>query len=94
MPTSSVARLHRPNQLDYDSKVESRLFDFFHRARPWYRKLWSIGTVLGIKEVVEYSLVRRESQTPPNGLEFVCETMLREVNQDPGCQPYANQIIT
>lgn len=74
---------------DHGAKTVARLFDFLHRRTPWHRRLWSIGTVLGLLEVVEYSRVRREGNLPPDGLSFVAATMRREIALDPGAAPFA-----
>jgi hypothetical protein len=68
------------------------LFDFLHRRTPWHRRLWSIGTFLGLEEVVEYSRVRREANLPPDGLKHVAASMRREIALDPGAAPVADQI--
>ena len=63
----------------------SRLKDFFARRTSWHRRLWSIGTVLGLQEVLEYTdacLNQRERDT--RGLRFVVKAARRETRRDPG----------
>src|SRR5664280_2123689 len=76
----------------YADKTIARLFDFLHRRTPWHRRLWGVGTVLGLHEVVEYSRVRREANVPPDGLKFVAATMRREIALDPGSSPFVAEI--
>ncbi len=72
--------------------VVFRLFDFLHRRTPWHRRLWTIGTVLSLQEVVEYSRIRRESRTPADGLVYVCKAAKREVAHDPAAAAYIGEI--
>lgn len=37
----------------YDNHVAARLLDFFGTGTPWQRRLWVIGLVLGIRELLE-----------------------------------------
>lgn len=74
------------------TKMTARLFDFLHRRTPWHRRLWSIGTVLGLHEVVEYSRIRREASVPPDGLKYVAATMRREITLDPGAAPFVRDL--
>lgn len=74
------------------SKIAARLFDFWHRRTPWHRRLWAIGTVSGLREVAEYSEVRRAGNLPAEGLLFVCQSMRREVDRDPAAAPFSAEI--
>lgn len=78
---------------DYGLLMAARLFDFLHRRTPWHRRLWGVGTVLGLHEVVEYSRVRRQANLPPDGLKYVAATMQREIIQDPGSTPFVDEIV-
>ena len=65
--------------------VSSRLCDFFAERAPWHRRLWSIGVVLGLHEVLEYAddcIAGRAQNT--EGLQFVLQAARREVCRDPG----------
>ncbi len=64
--------------------VVARLFDFFHRRTPWHRRLWSIGTVLRIREVVEYSEGVHEHGLPDQGLKYAAGRAVETVDSDPG----------
>lgn len=73
--------------------VCSRLRDFFARNAPWHRRLWSIGTVLRLREVLEYAdgcLTGRSPST--EGLNFVVGSASREVGRDPGVAHLATEI--
>ena len=73
--------------------VCSRLRDFFAERAPWQRRLWSIGTVLGLRELLEYAddcLAGRASNT--EGLRFVVGTARREVGRDPGVAHLATEL--
>ena len=55
-----------------------------HNA-PWHRRLWSIGTVLGLHEVLEYADACLTGRSPTTeGLRFVVGSNRREVARDPG----------
>lgn len=80
-----------PSPTDFDL-VCSRLRDFFAERAPWHRRLWSIGVVLGLQEVLEYAhdcMAGRASNT--EGLNFVVGTARREVNRDPGVAHLASE---
>ena len=73
--------------------VCSRLRDFFAERAPWHRRLWSIGVVLGLQEVLEYAedcMAGRASNT--EGLKFVVGTARREVVRDPGVAHLASEL--
>ena len=75
------------------SVLHSRLADFFAHRTPWHRRLWSIGTVLGLREVVEYAdacLVGQVANT--EGLRFVASSAGREVDRDPGVSHLAVEL--
>lgn len=74
------------------SQTVARLFDFFQTSAPWHRRLWGIGTVLGLNEVVEYSRIQREGGLSPQGVQYVATTMLREIHLDPASKPFADEI--
>ncbi len=77
---------------DFDL-ICSRLRDFFAERAPWHRRLWSIGLVLGLQEVLEYAddcLAGRASNT--EGLKYVAETAHREAGRDPGVAHLASEL--
>lgn len=75
------------------SVLHSRLADFFAYRTPWHRRLWSIGTVLGLREVVEYADACRVGRVPnTEGLRFVASSAGREVGRDPGVSHLAVEL--
>lgn len=71
-------------------KIIARLLEFFHRRKPWHRRLWGVGTVLALSEVIEYAGHCIEgSHQNTEGLRFVVATVRREVQRDPGLAPLA-----
>ena len=42
-------------QTDDLTTLLARMRDYFALRTPWHRRLWTIGTVLGLREVQEYA---------------------------------------
>ena len=87
-----MAETQAPSLTDFEL-VCSRLRDFFAHSAPWHRRLWSIGTVLSLREVLEYAdgcLAGPEPRT--EGLRFVVASTRREVVRDPGVAPLATEL--
>ena len=79
-----VNEVQAPTPTDFDLAC-SRLSDFFAHNAPWHRRLWSIGTVLGLHEVLEYADACLTGRAPTTeGLRFVVGSNRREVGRDPG----------
>ncbi len=77
---------------DFDL-ICSRLRDFFARNGTWHRRLWGIGTVLSLREVLEYAESCLTGRSPnTEGLKFVVDTASREVNRDPGVAHLAAEL--
>ena len=73
--------------------VRSRLRDFFARNAPWHRRLWGIGTVLSVREVLEYANGCLTGRSPSTeGLRFVVGSASREVGRDPGVAHLATEL--
>lgn len=64
--------------------IFGRLGNFFHRATPWTRALWGIGTPLGLEEVVEYADVARQANESNAGLIYSATALTSRVRRDPG----------
>lgn len=74
-------------------KVIGRLLEFFHRRKPWHRRLWSIGTVLSLQEVREYGQLCLEGVHPTtDGLRYVVSSARREIQRDPGVAQLATEL--
>lgn len=73
--------------------VSDRLREFCNHKALWHRRLWNVGTVLCLREVVEYAESCIDSTSPnTEGLRYVVETGRREVKRDPGVAHLAGQI--
>ena len=73
--------------------VRSRLRDFFARNAPWHRRLWGIGTVLSLREVLEYANGCLTGRSPSTeGLRFVVGSASREVGRDPSVAHLATEL--
>ena len=65
--------------------VVARLDEFFAQRTPWHRRLWTVGTVLGLKEAAEYAAACIDGAVQSTeGLRFVVASCRREVDRDPG----------
>lgn len=64
--------------------VVARLLELFDQRTSWHRGLWQVGTVVGLHEVLEYADVVRQQGTPPEGLRFAMNSMVRQVERDAG----------
>ena len=59
--------------------------DYFALRTPWHRRLWTIGTVLGLREVRQYAeACLNGSVKSSEGLRYVVASTRREVCRDPG----------
>lgn len=73
--------------------VVARLEEFFALRTPWHRRLWTVGTVLGLKEVTEYAEACVNGSVPnTQGLRFVISSCQREVARDPGVAHLAAEL--
>ncbi len=73
--------------------VIGRLRDFFAQRTPWHRRLWNVGTSLGLREVIEYAdACSSGSVARTEGLQFVIAAVRREVARDPGVSPIAAEL--
>lgn len=68
----------------YDSHVGARLLDFFGAITPWHRRLWSTGTVLTLKEILEASEAVRASALNETSLEYLINSAQPLVGRDCG----------
>lgn len=67
-----------------EQHVAARLLDFFGRATPWHRSLWSVGSLLTLKEILEASEAARAGVLSPDALEQLVNAGLKQVGLDPG----------
>lgn len=74
--------------------VVARLLDIFHRTSPWHRRLWRVGVILGLREVLEYGTAVQEGGLRDEGLRYVCDSAKREIAIDTGIGSELTQHLT
>lgn len=68
----------------FESRVTSCLLDFLGSHTPWHRRLWSVGSLLGIQEVLEGAeAVRADALSGKSFENLYCATEIA-IGQDPG----------
>jgi hypothetical protein len=72
------------NVNSYDRHVAACLLDFFGTETPWQRRLWAVGTVMGIREVLEGSEAVQSGVLSPKSFENLCQSVEVAVGKDPG----------
>jgi hypothetical protein len=73
--------------------VVARLEEFFAQRTPWHRRLWTVGTVLALKEATEYADACTDGTVQSTeGLRFVVDSCRREVKRDPGVKHLAIEL--
>jgi hypothetical protein len=68
----------------YDALVGARLLDFFGTRTQWHRRLWTIGLVLTLKELLEVSSAVRASILYQNSIEDLSRAAMALAGRDPG----------
>jgi hypothetical protein len=68
---------------DSELLVVTRLFDFFRGHLTWSRRLWNIGTVLTLKEVMEAAQAVAEGALTSAALRDLCRTAEVVCGRDP-----------
>ena len=68
----------------YDTLVGARLLDFFGTRSNWHRRLWTIGLVLTLKELIEVSSAVRSSILYQNSIEDLSRSAMALAGRDPG----------
>ena len=68
----------------YDQRVAAILLDFFGNRTPWQRRLWSVGLILGLKEVLEGCEAFQRGVLHERSLKDLCHTVEVASGQDPG----------
>src|SRR5579863_5494872 len=59
-----------------------RLFDFFATDTPWQRRLWSIGSILQLREVLEAAAFRRNGHFSDDTVAQLCKSAVRQIGPD------------
>ncbi|HEY8505919.1 MAG TPA: hypothetical protein VIL46_15145 [Gemmataceae bacterium] len=65
------------------SHVAARLLDFFGARTPWQRRLWNVGIVLGLKELIEASEAIRDNILSKAAFQSLRESLEVMAGQDP-----------
>lgn len=78
----SSADIREPEER-YRDLVVARLGEFFDHRTPWNRGLWQVGTILALREVLEYEDSVAGGQ-PVEGLTYVCQSAVTMCTGDPG----------
>ncbi len=68
----------------YDTLAGARLLDFFGTRTHWHRRLWTIGLVLTLKELLEVSSTVRSSILYQNSIEDLSRSAMALAGRDPG----------
>ena len=69
---------------EYDTLVGARLLDFFGTRTHWHRRLWTLGLVLTLKELLEVSRAVRSSILYKNSVEDISRAAMALAGKDPG----------
>lgn len=78
----------------YSRNVAACLLDFFGTRAPWQRRLWAVGTVLGLREVCEGCEAVQSGVFSPRSFADLCETVVISLGQDPGAgEPEERKIL-
>src|SRR5713226_828505 len=73
-----------PLPATFTAHVIARLGDFFTPKAHWQRRLWNVGLVLGLEEVVEASEAVRMRALSQESLAWLADRMRRNVAVDVG----------
>lgn len=69
--------------------VAARLDDYWGRRKPWQRRLWNLGTVATLEEVVEAAAMQREGHFQERSVATLAAAASRQLGRDPGIGPGA-----
>lgn len=68
----------------YDRDVAVRILDFFRSEAPWQRRLWTVGTVLSLREVLEGSAAVQSGVLGAPSFATLCHHAELVAGLDPG----------
>jgi hypothetical protein len=74
--------------LPYDSHVWARITDFLSPTTVWQRRLWAIGTILSLRELVEAAEAVREGVLFDASFNYLWQETNPAVAQDPSFDPW------
>jgi hypothetical protein len=79
---------------EYGKHVTTRLLDFFSSYASWQRRLWSVGVVLGLKEVIEASEAVQSAVLSQKAFEDLCHAIEISSGKDPAIgSPEQRQLL-
>lgn len=80
----------------YAQHVSKRMLDFCAAATPWSRRLWRLGALLEIDELIEAAQARHESALSEGSLKYFRQSLATRVRRDLGLgsESRRGQIIT
>lgn len=71
--------------LSLEDLITVRLRELVDARTPWHRTLWQVGSVLALREVLEYAEGVRSGAVPSNqGLIYVAQATAKQVSRDVG----------
>lgn len=70
--------------VNFSSHVAARLLDFFDESTHWQRRLWNVGLVLSLREVLEASEATRDRALGNASLAWLVESTRKKIGLDPG----------
>ena len=68
----------------FDQDAAACLLDYFGLNTPWPRRLWAVGTVLSLHEVLEGSEAVQSGVLSPKAFENLCQAAEMTMGKDPG----------
>lgn len=68
----------------YAEHVSACLLDYFGDTAPWQRRLWTVGSLLALREILEGSEAVQSSVLHSKSFEYLCRTVEAVAGQDPG----------
>ncbi len=68
----------------YEQDVAACILDFCRPTAPWQRRLWGLGSILGIREALEASEAAAEGHLSNRATKMLCAELARNAGPDPG----------
>ena len=67
--------------------VCARLSDYWGRRKPWQRRLWNLGTVAMLEEVLEAAAMQRDGHFQERPVTTLAAAATKQLGRDPGIGP-------
>jgi hypothetical protein len=69
----------------YDSHIRARMIDFFTlEGQPWPRRLWDVGSLLALQELLEASSWARDRVLSTTAVDWQRHELLKVIGPDVG----------